>query len=292
MSRVANANGKRSVVFNPSAGYADRPMLLPCGQCIGCRLERSRQWAARCVHEASLHEENCFITLTYNEAELPSDGSLSKRHFQLFMKRLRKKFGHGIRYFQCGEYGPVNHRPHYHACLFNFDFPDKKPWKERDGIVLHTSKVLEDLWSLGFCSTGALTYQSAAYVARYILKKVTGKNAPDHYEWTDAETGEIHQREPEYVSMSRRPGIARDWIATYREDVYPGDFVVIDTKKIKVPKYYDKIQEEENPGEYRKTRAKRIAGARKFAENNTPERLKTREKVQHARARLLPRKLD
>jgi hypothetical protein len=133
-----NEQGKRPLVFNPSQGLVDMPIKVACGQCIGCRLERSRQWAIRCVHEASLHEHNSFITLTYNDENLPADGSLDVRHWQLFMKRLRKRHGSGIRYFHCGEYGSKHRRPHYHACLFGLDFPDKKLWMMRNGIPLRS----------------------------------------------------------------------------------------------------------------------------------------------------------
>ena len=121
---------------------------VPCGQCIGCRLERSRQWAMRCCHEASLYDLNCFITLTYDPEHLPPDGSLVLDHFQRFMKRLRKRFGSGIRFFHCGEYGEKFARPHYHACLFNFDFPDKVLYTIRDEIRLYRSAILEELWPL------------------------------------------------------------------------------------------------------------------------------------------------
>ena len=125
-SRRLNAEtGKRPVVFNPRDGFYDQPVDLPCGQCIGCRLERSRQWAIRCVHEASLHERNCFITLTYRDECLPTNGSLDLDAFQKFMKRLRRRFGEGVRFFHCGEYGENFGRPHYHAILFNLDFSDK-----------------------------------------------------------------------------------------------------------------------------------------------------------------------
>ena len=131
-SRTLNASGKRSIVFNLREGYVDQPIEVPCGQCIGCRLERSRQWAVRCVHEASLYKNNCFVTLTYSDDKLPSDGSLHFDHFQKFMKRLRRFYDDSrIRFFHCGEYGEQYSRPHYHCCLFNFDFVDKKFWKKR-----------------------------------------------------------------------------------------------------------------------------------------------------------------
>ncbi len=117
-----------SIVFHERRWYNTvKTLSLPCGQCIGCRLERSRQWAMRCMHEAQLHENNCFITLTYDNTHLPSDGSLHYKDFQLFIKRLRKKFGNTrIRYYMAGEYGENFGRPHFHACIFGHDFHDKK----------------------------------------------------------------------------------------------------------------------------------------------------------------------
>ena len=118
-SRTVNASGKRSIVFDIHEGFHDRPVSVPCGQCVGCRLEKSRQWAMRCVHEASLYDENCFITLTYDDEFLPVGGSLDKGAFPRFMKRLRKKFEpRRIRFYHAGEYGDRFGRPHYHALLF------------------------------------------------------------------------------------------------------------------------------------------------------------------------------
>lgn len=176
-------NDKRLIFrYHPARCSSPSPDLyVPCGQCLGCRLERSRQWAVRCMHEASLYDRNCFITLTYDDDNLPADRSLHYSHFQLFMKRLRKAHGDGIRFYMCGEYGEKKGRPHYHACLFNFNFDDLTLWQERRGTKLYRSKSLERLWPYGFSTVGGVTFQSAAYVARYIMKKVTGDRAPDHY---------------------------------------------------------------------------------------------------------------
>ena len=126
---------------------------LPCGQCIGCRIDKSKSWALRCVHEASLYDHNCFITLTFNDENLPDDKSLKKEDFVLFMKRLRKKYDgltpvqcgdkviYPIRFFHCGEYGDQFSRPHHHACIFNFDFHDKELWTVRDGVCLYRSEI-------------------------------------------------------------------------------------------------------------------------------------------------------
>ena len=118
-----------------------------------------------------MYDDNCFITLTYSNQHIPADGSLDVRVFQKFMKRLRKRFGDGIRFYHCGEYGSLLGRPHYHACLFNFDFPDKYLWKENNGQKLYRSPSLEELWPYGYSSIGTVTFESAAYVARYILKR-------------------------------------------------------------------------------------------------------------------------
>lgn len=281
-SRERNPTGKRSIVFNIQDGYLDMPVTLPCGQCIGCRLERSRQWAIRCVHEAQLYERNCFITLTYNDENLPSDGSLKKTEFQKFMKRLRKEYGDGIRYFHCGEYGERFQRPHYHACLFNFDFDDRVLFQERDGVRLYVSASLARLWPFGFSTIGDVTFESAAYVARYITKKITGDQAADHY----------GSRTPEYITMSRRPGIGRPWLERFSADVYPSDHVVLRGKQLRPPKYYDNIFELEDPTTFAKVVRKRLAAVQDSEWNQTPERLAVREFIQLEKCKLLRRSYE
>ena len=198
------------LLFSPhtiggSLEHADRTCLkIPCGQCIGCRLEYSRSWAVRCCHESSLHIFNSFITLTYDPSHLPVDGSLNIEHFQKFMKRLRKKLHPlKIRFFHCGEYGDLTRRPHYHALIFGYAFPDRKLFKKSKSGDLYTSELLTKVWGLGHASVGDLTFESAAYVARYIMKKVNGDLVKSHYEAIDYETGEIFNLKPEYVSISR-----------------------------------------------------------------------------------------
>lgn len=239
---------------------------LPCGQCIGCRLERSRQWAIRCIHEASLYEENCFITLTYDNDNLPFNGTLLVKDYQLFMKRLRKYFQpKKIRFFQCGEYGEKLNRPHYHACLFGHDFPDKKPIKSTS--PLYYSPILATLWPAGYHVIGEVTFESAAYVARYITKKITGTEADEHYDG----------RKPEYITMSRRPGIGKDWFDKYYQDLYNNDQAVIKENLIvKPPKYYDKQYDLLNPSDLERIKNIRKANAPDFAS----DRLKVKEKLQ------------
>jgi len=291
-ARRAEPSGKRRIVFNKKDGFEDLPVTVPCGQCAGCRLERSRQWAIRCMHEASLYDQNCFITLTYNNEHLPDDRSLNVRDFQLFMKRLRKKYGADIRFFHCGEYGSKLGRPHYHACLFNFDFADKELFKLSNDVPLYRSNSLEQLWPFGFSTIGDVTFESAAYVARYVMKKVNGDAAKDHYQYVDPVSGEVHQLKPEYITMSRRPGIGRDWIEKFRDDVYPGDFVVVRGKKCRPPRYYDREYEIMDPDGFKEIKRQRKSASAEHADNNTPARLKVREKVQLSKLRRLPRSLE
>lgn len=294
---------------SPLIGYRDVPMKVSCGQCIGCRLERSRQWAVRCYHEAQVWDRNCFITLTYDNEHLPEDWSLKLRDFQLFMKKLRKRYGEGIRFFHCGEYGevckacrqsrsfckcpkwdPMPGRPHYHAILFNHDFGDKKLWKVQNENPLFTSEELSQLWPQGYSSVGAATFQSAAYVARYILKKISGGASTEHYLWSDPRTGEIFERVPEYVTMSRRPGIGKPWLDKFKADVWPDDFVVVEGHRSRVPRFYDRCLEVQSPSDYRAVKRARHIKNLAHRDDQTPERLAVREKVQRARLERLPRK--
>lgn len=286
----------------------DQPVDLSCGKCIGCLLERSRQWAVRCVHEASLYDSNCFITLTYDEEHLPKGWSLDKEAFQKFMKRLRKRFGSGPRYFMCGEYGENFGRPHYHACLFNHDFPDKYHWRTSErGDRIYRSPILEALWPFGLSEIGEVTFESAAYVARYVMKKVTGDAAAEHYKRVDPRTGELFDIVPEFTTMSRRPGIGRPWLDKFMSDVYPSDFVVVRGVKMKPPKYYDSQYQILHPRpvtieevrESFKTGSisEEIVQARRYKaflkrEDNTPERLAVKEKVKRAVITQLKRKID
>lgn len=291
-AKEVNSSGKRGIVFNPVHGFGDLPVEVPCGQCIGCRIARSKAWALRCVHEAQLHEENCFITLTYDDEHLPPDGGLKIKHFQDFMKRLRFSLkDKQIRFFHCGEYGSKNFRPHYHAIIFGHDFPDKELWKVQNGYEVHISNELGRLWPYGFSTVAQCTFETAAYVARYIMKKITGEQADEHYQVVNRETGELHQVQPEYVTMSRRPGIAFEWYATYKADLYPKDFITHDTKKFPVPKYYDRCLEREDMEQIQELKAKRVKAAKKRSSDNTPERLKVREECKRQQLNKLKREL-
>ena len=246
------AKGTWPVTFNINEAYSDLPLTLPCGQCIGCRLERSRQWAIRCVHEASTHEKNCFITLTFDQEHLDPSGSLVKSDFQKFMKRLRKATGSQIRYFHCGEYGEQLGRPHHHACLFGFDFDDKELLVAGDN-PLYTSELLSKIWPYGHAVIGSVTFESAAYVARYVTKKITGPAAEEHYK------GKL----PEYTTMSRRPGIGYKWFEQFCSDVYPQDEVIIRGKTCRPPRFYDKTLDKYLPEYYKQIQGERQKRSRK-----------------------------
>lgn len=269
-----------SLIFAPRPHH--RELTIPCGQCIGCRLERSRQWAIRCVHESQLHDSNVFITLTYSDDHLPHPPSLNYRHYQLFMKRLRK-IKPGVRFFMCGEYGSETSRPHYHACLFNCFFEDREFVSKRPIGSIYRSSTLEALWPHGFSSIGDLTFESAAYVARYCCKKVTGPSADEHYTRFDPYTGEIYTLTPEFGRMSLKPGIGALWYERYSSDVFPHDSVVVRGCEMKPPRYYDNFLKSSPSLEFDEIQFLRYQRAQKVAHDNTPERLHTRELVANAR---------
>lgn len=276
--------------YRAPAGEQVVPMSVSCQQCVGCRLERARQWAVRCEHEISLYERNCFITLTYDDYYLPDDESLQLRDVQLFMKRLRKRFGAGIRVLYAGEYGEQNRRPHYHAILFNFDFDDRKPFKKlASGFTVDTSDTLNDVWGLGFTSVGSATFESAGYCARYCLKKVNGDMAEAHYRHVTRYGVEV-QLTPEFAHMSQ--GIGREWLARFEGDVFPADQVVSRGGRLsKPPRYYEKKFGERCPLVLEELKDRRYEAGVAAAWNNTPERLAVREQVQLARLRHLKREL-
>ncbi|QAU04092.1 MAG: VP4 [Gokushovirus NL-1994] len=227
-------SGHRIVFGSPGAPpeRGAEPTTIPCGKCIGCRLAHSRAWAVRCVHESTLHEHNCFLTLTFDDDHLPSDHSVHVRDVQLFLKRLRKSLRDTkVRFFACGEYGEKNARPHYHLIVFGYDFGDDRILLRQTPYgPLYISDHLFRLWPFGYHTIGNVTFKSCAYVARYVTKKVYGKDAPAHYAG----------RNPEFITMSRKPGIAHDWITKYSDDVYNYDKVVMpDGTVLRPPRYYD-----------------------------------------------------
>lgn len=255
--------GNWPIVFNRNEGYQDLTVEIPCGRCIGCRLEHSKQWATRCMLEAQQQDKNSFITLTFNNENHPEDGSLQKSDLQKFFKRLRKQ--HNIRYFACGEYGEQFRRPHYHACIFGYDWPDR----ELVEGGLYESKELSSLWPYGYHKIGDFSWETAAYVARYVTKKISGDQAQIHYD----------DRVPEFALMSRKPGLGREWYNEFKGDVIGPDQIIIrNSLRVRPPRYYDNIMLAQDKEGYLQLKAQRAANVRK--EENTPDRLATRELVQ------------
>lgn len=284
------------MVFNPAHGFKEFPVTVPCGKCDGCRLEYARQWAVRCMHEASLKLENCFVTLTFDEEHLPPGSSLLRHRgrcdcpsvcktFPGFMKRLRKDLhGMRVRYFHCGEYGEKSGRPHYHALLFGCDFgDDRKEWTVRGGFPVWRSARLERLWPFGLSEIGNCSVEAACYVARYVVKKQVGPLAWRNYASVDAD-GVVTERAREYTTMSRRPGIGMRWIAEYLREVYPSDRVVVRGQLRRPPRAYDKELERRDPEAFEALKWERVQSIDEL--EGTPERLAAREAVVIARTRM------
>lgn len=282
---------------------------LPCGRCIGCRMEKARQWGMRCMHEKKLWRDNVFVTLTYADEFLPPGGSLSLRDCQLFMKRLRKwrnsSTANPVRFFLAGEYGDENKRPHYHALLFNVGFADASYLgRNARGEPLFTSAALSRLWSMdgspmGHCSFGEVTFDSAVYCAKYSLKKVNGDRAAAHYEVVDCD-GVVHQRRPEFAVMSRRPGIGTGYYERFGAELRDHDSVIVNGREVRPPRFYDqKTLDMSDHDDFAvlcmcrmcviKRRRKRMAVLNKA--DNTEDRLRVKEKLAVIAAEKKERKL-
>lgn len=232
---------------------------VPCGQCLECRLQQTRQWADRCVLEAKKYKHNYFVTLTYDDEHLPSNGSLRLEDVQLFMKRLRRKFKTSkIRVVYSGEYGDASLRPHYHLLLFNLPLRDcssvfqmydnlkqryvnyLRPAKSSNELLY--SRTIYDLWidgktyqHLGNISVGKVNYDTAAYVAQYVQKKCNPKMA-DTYRRLNLV--------PEFLHMSNRPGIGAEYFEDHDDGVYATHIVVPGNglaHKAAIPRYFDKL---------------------------------------------------
>lgn len=231
---------------------------IPCGHCVGCLLHRSKEWADRCMLEAKYHEQNSFITLTYDDEHIKqlyhlddSDKlidkdfySLNKRHLQLFFKRLRERLSPiKIRYFACGEYGSRSFRPHYHAIIFGYDFSSDRTYYKRNfnGDILYNSPLLSDCWPYGYSVIADVSWNTCAYVSRYCLKKRNNDISP---------MLNSLGLDPEYVVMSRRPGIARQYYDDNARNIYRTDSIVLDKGKIcKPPKYFDRLYDLDYPSD-------------------------------------------
>lgn len=292
-------------------------MELPCGRCLGCRIDRRSECALRQMHEASLHSENCFLTLTYAPEHLHKPymagdgqlrGSVCMEHFASFAKRLRRRIEpQKLRFYCKTEYSPGLLQPHAHASIFGFRPNDLELWdKSAAGFVVYRSPLLDECWRHGFVGVGDLTKESAGYVANHNCDKLDFQRPSDAYSRFDFATGEIVQVEPESVRMSTHPGIGRDWIERFECDAFPSGFLVDDGSKRPVPRYYKKRLKErhqlagsvEEGIELSDDAAimRRKGYARRWSEpliaNSTPDRLATREAVLFEKVKRLKRSFE
>lgn len=234
-ARELNPSGRRSLVSDVRKALNDTPVYVPCQFCINCRLARANLWTARCLHEFKMHQTsaNAFITLTYDDIHLPEKASLVRRHPALFMKRLRKAHGNGVRMFGCGEYGETTGRPHYHILLFNTGFGDGVKYKvSKTGEPLFRSAELSRLWSddigcIGECNFGAVSVASIKYVAGYVTKRVRGPKADAHY----------NGRLPEFAMWSL--GLGSSWFDKFHPEVIKADSIIVDGVEMALPRYYN-----------------------------------------------------
>lgn len=251
--------------------------------------------------EAQMHQVASFNTLTFNDRHLPDDYSVHVRDMQLFMKRVRKECGK-VRFFACGEYGDENKRPHYHVILFGVDFAeDRKFWRlGSNGDYNYRSATLERLWPYGFAETASLTPDNAGYAARYMVKKINGERAEQHYSRIHPHTGVVSQVHPEFITMSTSPGLGADFFRKYQSDCFPSDFLVLQGEKVSIPRYFFKLMAREEvspslrtPSEQVKT--KRVQDALKrhlrAPEESSQERREVKEESLILKAERLKRPL-
>jgi len=255
------------------------------------RTQRSSALAARSLEQHAVDKSRTRETRTHEGLH----ASLHKPDLTGFTTRLNqhaiRKFGKGVKYFACGEYGDTTHRPHYHIAVYGEDFSDdRKRWKRSNGHQLWRSSRLHELWPHGDADIGDLTFESAAYIARYLLKKQTGPKALNHYKRQD-ERGNTHELVPEFNVMSRRPGLAREWFLENYNDVVAYDHVISRGNPAKPPRYYDKLLEALAPYEHAQMKQRR-ENAPRNEEDNTPQRLAVRETVALAKLDTLKRSLE
>ena len=318
---TSDSDGKKKLIFSQKHEgmfFDDSPIVrdiadyanikgfkikVPCGRCIGCRLDYSRHWAIRAMNEASLYRDNCFVTLTLNDDHLNGDRSLQKGMIQSWLKRFRKRYGEGIRYLLCGEYGEKFQRPHYHILFFNFRFPDLKvhSFNKQTGEIYYRSNQLEELWtdpwspdnSRGYSVVGDVEFQSAAYVSRYVTKKVFSK---------DKKYLEQHYglREPEFLLMSRRPGLGTEYFKEYYNDIINHDCVAVRNKKsilhLPVPRFYVNMLKDIDPELYKSYKVDKLQSLydNLFVDNPdlSTERLLVREELKKSKCDRLVRNFE
>lgn len=297
-------SGETKILRGTNGTIVSEYQEIPCGKCIGCRLDYAKNWANRCMLEAQQYEHNYMLTLTYDEEHVPItktyeqiDGTvycettLNPRDVQLFLHKLRKHWEreynwkketddkgdtikYGFRYFLAGEYGEKSSRAHYHLIMFNFPVYDLvEIEKSHKGFPQLSSPTIEKLWGKGRISLVACNWDTCAYVARYVVKKQKGPGSADYYE----QLGKL----PEFVRMSRNPGIGRDYYEQHKDIIYDTDEMFLSTSKglqvVKPAKYYDKLYDLENPEKLFEIKEQRVERAKERARQ---ELLKTDVKAE------------
>lgn len=266
---------------------------VKCGQCIECRLAYSREWAIRITHEQQMHETSCMLNLTYNDAWLPDYGQLWKDDLQRFFKRLRKS-GFKFRYVASGEYGDESRRPHFHIALFGVDFNHDRVLFGRavGGDRTYISDSVARSWHKGNHLIGTLNFESAAYIARYIMKKAKGLQVAEPL-YHDVDTGEIVPANPEFLLMSK--GIGKTWFSDYfMSDVFPNASVITSQgSRAPVPRYYKNLLKEVGHDlaldmQFRSS-ARAELDLERNAYENSPVRKSARLKVSEGRLKLSKR---
>lgn len=284
---VNSKTGKRGLVFKSTLALREGDRTtVPCGGCIGCRVDRAEGWAIRCVHEAHMHEYvyagcagSSFLTLTFAPEHLPSDNSVRKRVLQDFVRKLRRELGAStkIRYLGCGEYGERFGRAHYHILVFGFNFPDRKLYKVAErGYRYYTSDLLDRVWSKGLAVLADVTYESGRYVGGYITKRIGGDRAEAHYTRVSPVDGVVYRVDPEFALVSRMPGLGEAFFHRYKSDLFPSGFAIVSGRRRKVPRYYEKLLPEPELEALKRER-KRVAAGK--AADRTKARLAVRKEV-------------
>lgn len=307
--------------------YLNNPryQLIPCGQCIACRINYSKEWAARCIMETIYHEENWFVTLTYDNDHVPTidlrTGELTRGGYwileeknpgkeiiqslsllpldlQLFMKRMRitqQRNGWGnIRFYSCGEYGGQTLRPHYHILMYGLHVPDLTYFKtDKDtGCEYYLSEYIAKIWGMGHIIIGKVTWNSCAYVSRYVMKKQLGKDengltAKDRY----LEAG----LEPEFVRMSLKPGIGQQYYQDHKQEIYLNDEIILPGGKkpivMKPPKKFDEWFENEYPDQLAIIKEAREEGVRESQRNKMKQTSNDYIEVLETEERLLKNRM-
>lgn len=323
--------GKRGMIYGNPLKKTGETAVRPCGNCIDCRLNYSREWAIRCTHEAQQYEQNCVVTLTYADENLPPGGTIEPEHAIKFIKDLKAYEQYhsnkiGIRQYGCAEYGcndpscgrpwcKHTMRPHYHILLFNHDFTDKRETRmclQEDGTEnkYYTSDILDKIWKRGATQIMDLNWDTAAYVARYVMKKLKGKDAQEHEQKQIQKGKQLHEYgnklKEQQIVASRNPGIGKAWYEKYKEDIMKRDTITIKGKNIRPPKYYDRQIEIENIELWKQIKEKREIETKKYIDKIYKEKIqgnhtnnfdkmsrqKAHEKCMEAKMSMLKRGLD